>query len=102
MLTRVGSEFSLLSSAFAGMTAGETLRTAAERGSLVAPAVGGRLGGDARVVRAIGELVDGIAATEEEIPAAWIADRPAAGLFGELPPGPALLHRGFDRFPLPL
>src|SRR3974390_3949189 len=102
MLTRVGSEFSLLSSAFADTTAVEILRTAAERRSLVAPAVGGRLVGDARVVRAIGEFVDGIAATEEEIPAARIADRPATGLFGELQPGLALVNRGFDRFPLPL
>src|SRR3974390_801831 len=102
MLTRVGSEFSLLSPAFADMTDVETLRPAAERRSLVAPAVGGRLVGDARVVRAIGELVDGIAATEEEIPAAWIADRPAAGLFGELQQGLALLNRDFDRFRLRL
>src|SRR5262249_39886369 len=40
----------------------------------------GRLIGDARVVRAIGQAGDGLAAAKEEVGVAWIADRPAAGL----------------------
>src|SRR5262249_16227318 len=44
----------------------------------------GRLIGDARVVRAVGQAGDGLAAAKEEIGMAGIADRPAAGFLVEL------------------
>src|SRR5499426_4308473 len=53
----------------------------------------GRLIGDARVVRAIGQAGDGLAAAKEEVGMAWIADRPAAGLLVELEQGAALAER---------
>src|SRR5437870_5235940 len=43
----------------------------------------GRLIGDARMVGTVGQAGDGLAAAEEEVGAAGIADRPAAGLLGE-------------------
>jgi hypothetical protein len=45
---------------------------------------------------AIRLVVGGLAAAEEEFRAAWVADRPVAGLFGELQQGLALLDRDFD------
>src|SRR5262249_1548360 len=54
----------------------------------------GRLIGDARVVRAIGQAGDGLAAAKEEVGMAWIADRPAAGLVVELGQGGAPAGRG--------
>src|SRR5262249_53456048 len=53
----------------------------------------GRLIGDARVVRAIGQAGDGLAAAKEEVGVAWIADRPAAGLLVELEQRAALADR---------
>src|SRR5215831_6003188 len=53
----------------------------------------GRLIGDARVVRAIGQAGDGLTAAKEEIGMAWIADRPAAGLLVELEQCAALADR---------
>ena len=49
----------------------------------VAAAVVGRLIGDARVIGAVGQAAERLAAAEEEIRGARIADRPAAGLFVE-------------------
>src|SRR5262245_44445946 len=45
------------------------------------------------MVGAVGQARDGVAAAEEEVGLARIADRPAAGLLGELEQGPALAHR---------
>src|SRR5262245_52882181 len=53
----------------------------------------GRLIGNARMVGAVGQGRDGMCAAEEEVGLARIADRPAAGLLGELEQGPALAHR---------
>src|SRR5436309_1244134 len=53
----------------------------------------GRLIGDARVVRAIGQAGDGLAAAQEEVGMAWIADRPAAGLLIEFEQRAALAER---------
>src|SRR5215470_673499 len=53
----------------------------------------GRLIGDARVVRAIGQAGDGLAAAKEEVGMAWIADGPAAGLLVEFEQGAALAER---------
>ena len=58
----------------------------------VAPYVG-RLIGDARMIGAVGQAGDAMAAAEEEIGTAGIADRPAAGLLGELEQRPALAER---------
>ena len=69
---------------------------------LVAPAVAHWLVGDARVIGAIRRLVRVFAAAEEEFRAAGIADRPAAGLFGQLQQSLALLDRNFDQFRLGL
>src|SRR4051795_11567525 len=46
-------------------------------------AVGGRLVGDARVMSAIGQALQRLAAAEEEIRAGRIADRPMAGALAE-------------------
>src|SRR5476649_487135 len=70
--------------------------------ALVAPPVGHGLVGDARVIGAIRLLVRVLAATEEEFRAARIADRPTAGLVGQLQQGLALLERDFDQFRLGL
>src|SRR2546430_8476890 len=43
----------------------------------------GRLIGDARVIGAVGQARERLAAAEEEVGATGIADRPAAGLLGE-------------------
>src|SRR5262249_31205607 len=53
----------------------------------------GRLIGDARVVRAIGQAGDGLAAAKEEVGMAWIADRPSTGLLVELEQRAALADR---------
>src|SRR5215471_21410597 len=53
----------------------------------------GRLIGDARVVRAVGQAGDGLAAAKKEVGMAGIADRPAAGLLVELEQGAALAKR---------
>src|SRR5712691_4528927 len=45
------------------------------------------------MVGAVGQAGDGLAAAEEEVGAARIADRPAAGLLGELEQGAALAER---------
>ena len=47
-------------------------------------------------------LAGAFAAAKEELPAARIANRPAAGLFGQLQQGLALLERNFDQFRLGL
>src|SRR5262245_66081365 len=53
----------------------------------------GRLIGDARVVRAVGQAGDGLAAAKDEVGMAWVADRPAAGLLVELEQRAALAER---------
>src|SRR5262245_46550520 len=77
--------------AFAGMTTGERALLSPERPAVAA--LIGRLIGDARMVGAVGQARDGVAAAEEEVRLARIADRPAAGVLGELEQGPALAHR---------
>src|SRR5215468_6632107 len=64
----------------------------------------GRLIGDARVVRAVGQAGDGLAAAKEEVGMAGIADRPAAGLLVELEQRAALAKRDdvIDEFRLQL
>ena len=59
----------------------------------LAAAVGGGLIGDARVVRAIGQAVECLAAAEEEFRARGIADRPVAGGFAEFEQRQPLAHR---------
>src|SRR5262249_16217999 len=49
--------------------------------------------GDARVVRAVGQAGDGLAAAKEEVGMAGIADRPAAGFLVELEQRAALADR---------
>src|SRR5476649_2033327 len=71
----------------------------AER-ALVAPPVGHGLVGNARVIGAIRRLFHVFSATEEEFRTARIADRPTAGLFGQLQQGLALLDGDFDQFRL--
>src|SRR5262249_57136928 len=53
----------------------------------------GRRIGDGRVVRAVGQAGDGLAAAKEEVGMAWVADRPAAGLLVELEQRAALADR---------
>src|SRR6202161_4593323 len=53
----------------------------------------GRLIRHPRVIRAIGQAADGVAAAKEKLAAAGIADRPPAGLLGPLQDGPALADR---------
>src|SRR5215471_3735478 len=68
----------------------------ADRSTPERPPVAAHMGGligDARVVRAIGQAGDGLTAAKEEIGMAWIADRPAAGLFVELEQCAALADR---------
>src|SRR6185437_7536507 len=62
------------------------------RAAFAAP-IGGWLIGDARVIGAIGQAGDRIAAAEEEIAAARIADRPPAGLLVQLKQRAALADR---------
>ena len=62
------------------------------RRTSVAPR-GGRLIRHAAVIGAIGRAADRVAAAKEEIGAAGIADRPAAGLFRQLQNGAALADR---------
>src|SRR5262245_2155848 len=68
------------------------LKSGTGRSPVAAP-VGGRLVGHARVIGAIGQLADGLAATEEEVLCAGIADRPAAFGVRELEQGTALSNR---------
>ena len=60
---------------------------------LVAPTIRRRLIGDARVVRAVGKARERLAAAEEEVGAARIADRPMAGVLGQFQKRLALAHR---------
>src|SRR5262245_21085908 len=76
--------------AFAGMTTRERAGLPPERPAVAA--LIGRLIGDPRMVGAVGQARDGAAAAEEEVRLPRIADRPAAGLLGELEQGPALAH----------
>src|SRR5262249_17025052 len=64
----------------------------------------GRLIGDTRVVCAVGQAGDGLAAAKKEVGMAGIADRPAAGLLVELEQGTALAKRDdvVDEFRLQL
>src|SRR5262245_36795306 len=57
------------------------------------PPVGGRLIGHARVVRAVGQARERLAAAEEEVRACGIADRPVAGGFVEFQKRQPLAHR---------
>src|SRR5262249_8102894 len=59
----------------------------------VAATVGGGLIGNARMVRAIGQSCDRVAAAEEEFRAAGIANRPSTGLLGQFQNGAALTDR---------
>src|SRR5262249_56436443 len=59
----------------------------------VAATIGRWLIGDTRMVGAIRQTRDRIAAAEEELGAAGIADRPAAGLLGQFQNGAALANR---------
>src|SRR5262249_12911904 len=59
----------------------------------VAPPVRRRLIRDPRMVGAIGQAGDRVTAAEKEIAAAWIADRPAAGLLVQFQGGAALPDR---------
>src|SRR5262249_22215529 len=61
--------------------------------ALVAAALRYRLIGDPRVEAAIGQSLDGLAAAEEEIRGARIADRPAARAFVQFEDRAALSHR---------
>src|SRR5215469_17520632 len=70
----------------------------------VAAAVGRRLIGDARVIGAVGQSGDRIAAAEKEMAAAGVADRPAAGLLVQFQDSAALTDRNdvADQFRLGL
>src|SRR5215471_10138291 len=69
---------------------------------LVAPPIVHRLVGNPAVIGAIGQVVCRVPAAEEEVSAAGIADRPAAGLFIQLQKGLALLDRYFQKLRLGL
>src|SRR6476620_8650836 len=60
---------------------------------LLAAAVAGRLIGAARVVRAVGQAGQRLAAAEEEFRAGGIADRPVAGGLVQLQQRSPLAHR---------
>src|SRR5690349_15402369 len=62
-----------------------------ERAALAAQV--GRLIGHARVIGAVGQAGHRLTAAEEEVRLAGIADRPTAGVFGELEQGAALADR---------
>src|SRR3984957_7159734 len=62
----------------------------AGRRTPIATAIADRLIRDARVIRAVRQTRDGMAAAKEKLRTAGIADRPAAGLFGQLQNGAAL------------
>src|SRR5215831_9193784 len=72
------------------------LRSVSKR-TLVAPAIADRLIGNAAMIGAIGLLIYGVAAAEEEISPAGIADRPSAGFLIQLQQSLALLDRNFDQ-----
>src|SRR3569833_690939 len=59
----------------------------------ITPTVARGLVGDARMVCAIGQATERLAAAEKELAAARIADRPVAGLFRQFEQGAALVHR---------
>src|SRR5690242_4244433 len=59
----------------------------------IAATIGGRLIGDARVIIAVGQALDGRAAAKEELGAAGIADRPTALAVIELEQRAALPDR---------
>src|SRR5262249_22612527 len=77
-------------------------RSPAERPRVAAQM--GRLIGGTRVVRAVGQAGEGLAAAKKEVGMAGIADRPAAGLLVELEQGTALAKRDdvVDEFRLQL
>src|SRR6516225_4907466 len=80
------------------------LRKALNRGHDTDPIRTVRGAGDARVVRAVGQAGDRLAAAKKEVGMAGIADRPAAGLLVEFEQGAALAKRDdvVDEFRLQL
>src|SRR5215831_18005934 len=72
------------------------LRSVSKR-TLVAPAIADRLIGNAAMIGTIGLLIYGVAAAEEEISPAGIADRPSAGFLIQLQQSLALLDWNFDQ-----
>ena len=70
-----------------------SLISAVRRLVRLAPAIGRRLIGDARVMRAIGQARERLAAAEEEVRACGIADRPVAGGFVQFEQRQPLAHR---------
>src|SRR5277367_992810 len=72
------------------------------RRALIATPVARRLIGHARVIGAVGQSAERIAAAEEKVAAAGIADRPAAGLLVQFKNGTALADRNdvVDQFRL--
>ena len=76
--------------AFAGTT---VIVSTTSRLRRLAAAVARRLIGDARVMRAIGQAVQRLAAAEEEFRAGGIADRPVAGGLVEFQQRQPLAHR---------
>ena len=88
----------------AAVRAGANLRRANFRCSapelpLVTPPIVHRLVGNPAVIGAIGQFVCRVPATEEEVRAAGITDRPTAGLFRQLEKGLALLEPEFRGAP---
>src|SRR6267143_850297 len=67
----------IFTTSFAGTTLSESKLPCRLR--WLAAAITGRLIGDPRVIRAIGQAGQGLAATEEEFRTGGIADRPMAG-----------------------
>src|SRR5579859_4995714 len=59
----------------------------------IAPAIDRGLIGDARMMRAVWQALQRLAAAEEELGTAGIADRPVAGILREFEQGLALIHR---------
>src|SRR5262249_1108387 len=78
-------------------------RSTADR-TLVAAAVGGRLIGDARAIGAVPQAFDRVAAAEEDLRRAWIADRPMTLRIAQLEQRAALTDRDdvLDQFGLGL
>ena len=70
-----------------------TRRPPPRRLGRLAAAVAGRLVGDARVMRAIGQALQRLAAAEEEFRTGGIADRPVAGGLVEFQQRQPLAHR---------
>src|SRR5207237_8232103 len=69
------------------------LSSASYQGPTVATTIACRLVGDARVISAVGQPGRRLAAAKEEVRAARVADRPAAGLFSEFQDAAPLPHR---------